>query len=201
MRNILDRLISTGEFEAVIFGDKVILDESIDKWPHCDFLISFFSKGFPLEKAMEYVKLRQPFCVNDLPMQQVLWDRRLVLGLLDAVGVPTPPRLQTTNGSDSPSLSDEVIAKLKSLGLEIHSKPSVLVQNGYDTIEIDGKTMDKPFVEKPISGEDHNVYIFHASKDGGGVRKLFRKVRLSYMMSVVCFFTRLSGWKQVERVL
>jgi inositol hexakisphosphate/diphosphoinositol-pentakisphosphate kinase len=185
MRNILDRLISTGEFEAVIFGDKVILDETIDKWPHCDFLISFFSKGFPLEKAIDYVRLRQPFCVNDLPMQQVVWDRRLVLGLLDAVGVPTPPRLQTTNGSDFPQLSPEVLTKLSSFGFEIPSKPSNLTQQDYDTIEIDGKALSKPFVEKPVSGEDHNVYIYHASKDGGGVRKLFRKVGCFHALSLV----------------
>ena len=33
MRNILDRLLNTGYFEAVIFGDKVILDEGKQGMP------------------------------------------------------------------------------------------------------------------------------------------------------------------------
>jgi inositol hexakisphosphate/diphosphoinositol-pentakisphosphate kinase len=185
-RNIFGKLVD--EFEVKIFGDKIILDEAVENWPVCDFLISFFSDGFPLDKAIAYTRLRKPFCVNDLPMQQVLWDRRLCLGILDKLNVPTPKRIDVSRDG-GPKLPSAEFAKAlcERTGLKLEGpedgtgggfqapKKVELIDDG-NTICVDGVTLTKPFVEKPVSGEDHNIHIYFHKKDGGGGRRLFRKI-------------------------
>ena len=49
-----------------------------------------------------------------------------------------------------------------------------------DSIEINGVTFQKPFVEKPVDAEDHNVYIYYPVSAGGGQTQLFRKVVIKF---------------------
>ncbi|KAF2085044.1 hypothetical protein K490DRAFT_47819 [Saccharata proteae CBS 121410] len=187
-RNILNRLIANQEFDVIIFGDKVILDEEVENWPICDFLISFFSDGFPLDKAIAYAKLRKPFCVNDLPMQTVLWDRRICLSILDQLNVPTPKRVEV-NRDGGPTVPSAELAQIlyertgvkldgpeDGTGGGIAPPKQVEVADDGDTIVVDGQRLSKPFVEKPVSGEDHNIHIYFPRSAGGGGRRLFRKV-------------------------
>ncbi|KAF4454512.1 hypothetical protein F53441_3016 [Fusarium austroafricanum] len=184
-RNILNRLIANREFDVVVFGDKVILDEEVENWPICDYLISFYSDGFPLDKAIAYVKARKPFCVNDVPMQQILWDRRLCLHLLDKINVRTPKRVEVTRDGGPQYLTPEMAKHVKDISgvtldpidpTQIPPPQKVeLIEDG-NTISVDGVTLRKPFVEKPTSGEDHNIIIYFPTEEGGGARKLFRKI-------------------------
>lgn len=48
MTQILERLCRFEYITVVIFPEDVILNETVDKWPLCDCLISFHSKGIPL---------------------------------------------------------------------------------------------------------------------------------------------------------
>ncbi|KAF8567319.1 hypothetical protein P879_07978 [Paragonimus westermani] len=155
MKEILRRMDKFQHIRLIVFEENVILNEPIESWPICDALVSFYSEGFPLEKAIAYSKLRKPYLVNDLESQYVLMDRRLVYECLKREGVPVPRYACVSRKPGSPPVN---------------------VVESDDSIEIDGKVFHKPFVEKPLNAEDHNVYIYFPSSAGGGSQRLFRKV-------------------------
>lgn len=118
--------------------------------------------------------------MNEVDLQTVLWDRRLVLEILDQIGLQTPRRL-TMDRDGGPKLDERVRQKLKLRGVtvqESRATPEFKVID-QDTIQIGDQIMTKPFVEKPVSGEDHNIHIYYHSSAGGGARRLFRKVKPS----------------------
>ncbi|XP_016142621.1 inositol hexakisphosphate and diphosphoinositol-pentakisphosphate kinase 1-like isoform X1 [Sinocyclocheilus grahami] len=156
MTQILERLCKFEYLTVVIFPEDVILNEPVEKWPLCDCLISFHSKGFPLDKAVSYVKLRNPLLINDLNMQYYIQDRREVYRILQEEGIDLPRYAVLNRDPDKPDECNLV--------------------EGEDQVEVNGEVFLKPFVEKPVSAEDHNVYIYYPTSAGGGSQRLFRKI-------------------------
>ena len=154
MREIVQRLEATGQFVAVVFTDEVLLKCPIDQWPRVDALIAFYSAGFPLDKAIAYVEATRPFCLNNLHMERVLRDRRLFYSTLTRNNIPVPKHVFCSRDGPTP--------------------PHVVEEE--DFLEVDGVRIQKPFVEKPVDAEDHNVYIYYPRRLGGGSKRLFRKV-------------------------
>ncbi|KAG5189279.1 histidine phosphatase superfamily-domain-containing protein [Tribonema minus] len=142
--------------EVRIFGDECLLNSPVQRWPRCDALLAFASNGFPLEKAKEYVQLYQPFVLNDLELQSVLQSRKAIYGKLASVGVPTPRHVIVNR--EGGSSCDAVI-------------------ESEDSISVNGVTLHKPFVEKPLDADNHHIHIYYPSRAGGGSKRLFRKVQ------------------------
>ncbi len=151
MLEILNRLKSYDYFHINVFDEDLILNKSIHEWPKCDCLISFYSKDFPLSKAQEYVRLFNPLVINDLEKQWDIMDRIKVYQTLKEAGIEQPRYAIKHQNEDN------------------------LIEKD-DQIEINGQVFTKPFVEKPINADDHNIFIYYPTSAGGGSQRLFRKV-------------------------
>ncbi|XP_050082510.1 inositol hexakisphosphate and diphosphoinositol-pentakisphosphate kinase isoform X3 [Anopheles aquasalis] len=156
MKEILTRLQEFEYIRMVVIGEEIILHEPVENWPLCDCLISFHSKGFPLDKAIQYAQLRQPYVINNLHMQFDIQDRRRVYAILEQEGIEIPRYAVLDRDSPDP-------------------KQHELVESE-DHVEVNGIVFNKPFVEKPVSAEDHNIYIYYPTSAGGGSQRLFRKI-------------------------
>jgi inositol hexakisphosphate/diphosphoinositol-pentakisphosphate kinase len=189
MRNILDRILASNvnasnpfHFEICLFTEQMILNEPQEQWPVCDSLIAFYSAGFPLEKAIAYQRRLEVFCINDLTLQALLQDRRLTHLILEAIDVPTPKRLWFNSPADTPP--KQVTAALAELvsrdfnvdisAADLYSLQRLSTSQTDGSVRVGALRLARPFIEKPANADDHNIYIYHADREG--VTRLFRKV-------------------------
>ncbi|PAA72670.1 hypothetical protein BOX15_Mlig018866g1 [Macrostomum lignano] len=157
MTAILTRLCRFPYIRLIIFEESVILNSEIEDWPVVDALISFYSNGFPLDKAIRYADLHKPYLVNDLRSQYILMDRQKVYRVLQERDIPV------------------VRHAVYNWSAESESSSSGLVEQD-DSISVNGVAFQKPFVEKPLDAENHNIHIYFPSSAGGGSVRLFRKI-------------------------
>ena len=114
--------------------------------------------------------------------------------VLDQLNVPTPQRIEVSRDG-GPDIDGEVQKYMSdTLGIKLGGKQpckTVTLRGDGKAIIIDGQVLEKPFVEKPVSGEDHNVYIYF--REGGG-RRLFRKASKTFFYLSLCINTLLTAF-------
>jgi inositol hexakisphosphate/diphosphoinositol-pentakisphosphate kinase len=98
-------------------------------------------------------------------MQQVIKDRRKIYDLLEASGIDVPRHV---------FLSRDGYVSTGTGGGNGNNDQEVMEYD--DHIEVNGVIIHKPFVEKPVNADDHNIAIYYPSSAGGGCKKLFRKI-------------------------
>lgn len=103
-----------------------------------------------MQKVITYFKKYKPCLINDLESQLLLRDRVAIKHILVENNIPTPNYAIL----DRNDLNHKVIEY-------------------DDKIIVNGITINKPFVEKPLNAEDHDIYVYYK---GGGSRRLFRKI-------------------------
>ena len=156
MKALLRRLEASGVFDLVVFGEEMILRQPIEEWPKVECLIAFYSGGFPLEKAIEYVKLVKPIEINRLDKQRLLRDRLAMYETLRTYEIPCPDYMFVDH-------------------VKMNYQTSNAFEETDDYIIFNNRKLSKPFVEKPIDGDDHNIWIYYPPSVGGGCKKLIRK--------------------------
>uniref|UniRef100_A0A7S4SUP1 Inositol hexakisphosphate and diphosphoinositol-pentakisphosphate kinase n=1 Tax=Alexandrium monilatum TaxID=311494 RepID=A0A7S4SUP1_9DINO len=158
MQAILRRLERCGDFLIVVFPEETILTKPIEEWPVVQCLVAFASSGFPLEKCIEYCKLVRPRCINNIEAQVAFRSRAAVYKTLTEWCIPCPDHVIVDHATVAPGGENELV-----------ENENFIVYNG--------KKICKPFVEKPEDGDRHDIWIYYPHSIGGGVKKLFRKVK------------------------
>lgn len=165
MSEILKQLkVYAPEVQPIVFGDDCILNRPVEEWPVVDYLICFHTHAFPTDKALAYIALRQPKCLNDVSLQTDLLSRKFVYETLRDAGIPCPEFIVVDHNHVNSGHGEEDI-----LGSCVEEE---------DWITYRGKRLYKPLVEKPVSAEEHDINVYYPQTSyGGGVTKIFRKRR------------------------
>jgi inositol-hexakisphosphate/diphosphoinositol-pentakisphosphate 1-kinase len=94
-------------------------------------------------------------------MQHILMDRRLVLTILDTIGVPTPKRLVRQTGG-SPTLSNDVRAemiKFVKKNIEFDTRPMEITQPDIDTVRVIDWSLEIYFITNSESRFMGRLYV------------------------------------------
>lgn len=134
----------------LLWLDQEMLRKDPSEWEKCDILWTLYYNELPLDTLKAYVDRVKPLELNEVAGLMMLTDRIKTLKQCVQFKVAVP-KFAVCNRSD---------------GVE----PSV--EDGEDHIAVDGTRINKPFLEKPVSSKDNDIYIYYPKHAGGGRMRL-----------------------------
>lgn len=147
MQSIFTSLTASEPRLQLIILDEHDMKHPVSKWPPVNVLLTVHSSDFPHETVLKYVALHSPLLINNIHTQSFMMDRRVVRHILKRAGVPIAPAVNVDRSAgdhvDQPDSTRDTLV--------VHRPEPAALQ-----------TIHKPFVEKPVSANDHSKSsIFH----------------------------------------
>jgi len=88
--------------------------------------------------------------------------------------IPKFSKAESVSGDESPN-TETASSIMRTPLSNYHKKYYTKIVEHDDFVMIGDHKLVKPFVEKPIDADDHQINIYYAKSDGGGCKSLFRK--------------------------
>ena len=165
----------------------IILDECENEEINNDGKKNELNNSFENEKKVERYKKQ----INDLENEEnskILDMKRIINKNTNNISNSINSKEKETNKiiktqSNPEKISLELTKFKNSDDPKIKRRKSLPISAENDLFEFDdhieyhGKKLYKPFVEKPLNGDDHDIYIYYPPNVGGGHKRLFRKTK------------------------
>jgi len=183
-------------FEFFCFSDETIVHTPVNQWTPCDAILCYHCSDFPIDRAIDYIHHMKHthnhcrsgrssrsndgdcpfFDLNHVELQRnVLLNRKTMYEYLQSIHVPLPHPffIITNNHHESQNHSSNHNHHHSSQNNSENNHHHCEIIENANWIEYNGVRLMKPFVEKPLDANNHNIFIY--LENDSGCRKLFRK--------------------------
>jgi len=150
---LIGHLKSSYDVEAFEFNVETLQFYDVPSWPRCDaFLCLDRDSNYPnrtqvLARIDQYIALHKPFILNPQPLREKLRSRSWIYRRLNSIGIQTPEY----------AIYDPL------------STIRVVREDRKDSVKIGKHVIKRPFIEKPIKTDSHDIVIYHANGKGSTV--------------------------------
>lgn len=151
--------------KVTLLTDGQILEDDVETWPKCDAFMFFYAPGFPMKKACRYIEKYQPYLVNKVNFTKVPRNRDTLFKDIESIPEVFIPKSITCNRTKNPLVT------------VTENGNQLVISN---KIEGSNEIINRPFVEKGLGVEEHDVRIYHKDQ----LKSCVRMQRVKGLVSV-----------------